>query len=150
MRILQVTTAITWSGGTEQCLLLAKYMNALGYETDILTYEDSELYERAKRFGIRTIFFPTKKKLSLKGARELAKIIENYDVVNTHIPKAQWYIWLASFFTKKRPKIVYSRRVGFPISKISAYTKYNINTDTIIAVSIPIVDYLKKIPALSE
>ncbi|WP_163328189.1 glycosyltransferase family 4 protein [Desulfurobacterium thermolithotrophum] len=146
MRILQVTTAIGWSGGTEQCFLLAKYMNDFGYETDILTFEGCELDERAKKIGIKTVYFPNTKKLSLQETKKLAQIIEKYDVVNTHISRAHWFIWLASFFTKKKPKIVYTRRVPFPISKISLFTKYNINTDAIIAVSPQIFESLKSLP----
>ena len=98
MRILQATTARGWSGGTEQCFLLAKYMNEFGYETDILTLKGCELDERAKKLGIKTVYFPNTKEFSLGEAKELAEILENYDVVNTHISKAHWSVWLASCF----------------------------------------------------
>ena len=146
MRILQVTTARGWSGGTEQCFLLAKYMNELGYETDILTLKGCELDERAKKLGIKTVYFPNTKKFSLREAKELAEILENYDVVNTHISKAHWFVWVALFFTGKRPKIVYTRRVPYSLSKVSLLTKYNIHTDAVLTVTPEIFENLKDVP----
>ncbi|MEO2068991.1 MAG: glycosyltransferase family 4 protein [Desulfurobacteriaceae bacterium] len=150
MKILQATTAIGWSGGTEQCFLLAKYMNQLGYKTDILTYKGCELHKRAKKEGINTVFFPTTNKLSISGARKLARIIENYDIVNTHISKAHWFVWLASFFARPKPKLVYTRRVLFNISPISSLTKYNINVDALIGISNEICKKLRKFPFLRK
>jgi len=135
MRILQSTTAIGWSGGTEQCFLLAKYLNSMGISTDILTFPDCELDRRARAEGIKTVYFPNTKKLSLREAKKLSKIIENYDIVNTHISKAHWFVWFSTFFLKKRPRLVFTRRVPFKISKFSLFTKYKIHTDFIIAVS---------------
>ncbi|ADY73166.1 glycosyl transferase group 1 [Desulfurobacterium thermolithotrophum DSM 11699] len=144
MRILQATTSRTWSGGTEQCLLLAKYMNELGHETGILTIKGSLLDEKAKMLGIKRFYFPGTEKISIKNAKKLAKLIKQYDVVNTHIPAAHWYIWCASFFCKKKPKIVYTRRVNYDVSFLSSLTKYNINTDAIIAISNEVKNRLKK------
>jgi len=150
MKILQATTAIGWSGGTEQCFLLAKYMNREGLKTDILTYPECELDKKAKKENIKTVYFPNTKKFDLNEAKKLAKIIENYDVVNTHISKAHWFVWLASFFSKKRPKIIYTRRVPYKISFFSLLTKYNLQTDAIIGVSQQIVKNLKKIPLIRK
>ena len=150
MRVLQATTARGWSGGTEQCLLLAKYMNKLGVETHILTLKGTELERRAKALGIEVVNFPNTRKFSLSEAKELAEVLESYDVVNTHISKAHWWVWSSSFFTKKRPILVYSRRVPFKISLASRLTKYNLRTDGIVAVSPQIHDYLKKTPFLGK
>ena len=150
MKILQATTAVGWSGGTEQCLLLAKYLNELGYESHIITRKNCELDKKAKNLGLKTIYFPNTKKFSLKESKQLAEIIKNYDIINTHISKAHWFIWTASFFLKKRPKIVYTRRVPYPISKISLLTKYNFKTDAIVGVSPQIVKELKNSPLISH
>ncbi|SMP18991.1 Glycosyltransferase involved in cell wall bisynthesis [Desulfurobacterium pacificum] len=150
MKILQATTARGWSGGTEQCLLLAKYMNKLGYETHILTFKNCELDKRAENLGIKRVHFPNTKKFSLKEARKLSQIIQNYDIVNTHISKAHWFIWLASLFTRKRPKLIYTRRVFFDISMISAITKYNINVDAIIGISHEIYEKLRNYPLIKK
>lgn len=150
MKILQATTARGWSGGTEQCLLLAKYMNKLGYETDVLTWRGCELDRRAEKLGIDRVYFPNRKKFSLKEAKELARILENYDVVNTHISKAHWFIWLASFFTKRRPKVVYTRRVPYSLSKVSLLTKYNFHTNTVVSVSPEIFKNLQKVPFIKQ
>ncbi len=148
MRILQATTSLTWSGGTEQCFLLTKYLNEIGYKTDILTYRDSLLDKRALNYI--KVYFPGTEKFSIKNAKALARIIEKYDIVNTHIPKAHWYVWLASFFCKKRPKIIYSRRVFYNISFLSSITKYNFHTDAIIVISEEIEKKLKKNPFLKR
>ena len=148
MRILQATTAVGWSGGTEQCFLLAKYMNEMGYETHILTFKGCELDRRAEKLGIERVYFPNTRKLSFFEAKRLARIIEAYDVVNTHISKAHWFIWMATFFTKKRPVIVYTRRVLYDVSPFSAFTKYFFNVDAVVGVSSDICEKLRKYPLL--
>jgi glycosyltransferase involved in cell wall biosynthesis len=150
MKILQATTAIGWSGGTEQCFLLAKYMNKMGYETHILTFRGSELDRRAEELGIKRVYFPNTKKLSLSEAKKLAKIIESYDVINTHISKAHWFVWIATFLSKKKPVVVYTRRVLYDISPLSALTKYAINVDGIIGISTEICRKLRKYPTLRK
>jgi len=150
MKILQATTARGWSGGTEQALLLAFYMNKLGHETDILALPGTELEKRAKKLNIRVRYFPNTKKFSLREARRLARIIEEYDVVNTHISKAHWFVWSAVPFAKRKPVIVYSRRVPYPVSTVSLLTKYNLWTDGIIAVSPEIENLLKRKPFVGK
>ncbi|TCK06528.1 glycosyltransferase family 4 protein [Phorcysia thermohydrogeniphila] len=150
MKILQATTAIGWSGGTEQCFLLAKYMNDMGYETHILTFRGCELDRRAEKLGIERVYFPNTKKLSLSEAKKLAEIIEGYDVVNTHISKAHWFVWISSFLAKKRPAVVYTRRVLYDISPLSAFTKYSINVDGIVGISPEICKKLQKYPILRK
>ncbi|WP_456342415.1 glycosyltransferase family 4 protein [Thermovibrio sp.] len=150
MRILQATTARGWSGGTEQCLLLAKYMNQMGVEAHVLTIKGTELEKRVSELGIKVVNFPNRKRFSLREARKLGEILSNYDVVNTHISKAHWWVWSASFFSRKRPKVVYTRRVPFKISLISRLTKYNFGTDGLIAVSPQIYSYLKETPLLGK
>ncbi|WP_457679046.1 glycosyltransferase family 4 protein [Thermovibrio sp.] len=150
MKVLQATTARGWSGGTEQCLLLSKYLNELGVETHILTYSGSELDLRAERLGIKRVYFPNTKKFSLRESRELLKVLQNYDLVNTHISKAHWFVWSSLFFSRKRPKLVYTRRVPYSLSLISRLTKYNLKTDGIIAVSPQIYDYLSKTPFIRK
>ncbi len=144
MKILQATTARGWSGGTEQCLLLAKYMNKLGVKTDILCFKGTELERRARELEIRVRYFPNTRKFSISEARVLADVVSEYDLVNTHIPKAHWFVWFSLFFTKKRPKLVYTRRVHYPISKLSLLTKYKFFTAGIIAVSPKIDEWLRQ------
>ncbi len=148
MRVLQATTARGWSGGTEQCLLLCKYMKELGVEADVLAVKGSELERRAKRLGIRVLNFPNTKKFSLREARELYSLIKDYQVVNTHISKAHWFIWSSLLFKKRRPIVVYTRRVPYPLSFLSKITKYNLKTDGLIAVSPQIYLELLKTPFL--
>ncbi len=150
MKVLQATTARGWSGGTEQCLLLAKYMNRLGVQAHLLTLKGTELEKRAKELGIKVVNLPNSKKFSLKEARELGRILKEYDVVNTHISKAHWWVWTASLLTPNGPKVVYTRRVPFKISLVSRLTKYNIRTDGLIAVSPQIYEYLKRTPLLGK
>jgi glycosyltransferase involved in cell wall biosynthesis len=144
MKILQATTAKGWSGGTEQCLLLAKHMNHMGYETHILTFKGCELDKRAENLGIKRVYFPNTKKLDLRETKKLAQILKHYDIINTHISRAHWFVWLASFLTKPKPIIIYTRRVLFNISHISAITKYNFNVDAIIGISPEICQKLRK------
>ena len=150
MKVLQATTARGWSGGTEQALLLAKYMNRLGVETHLLTYPGTELDKRAEKLGIKRVYFPNTVKFSLKEAKALASILAGYDVVNTHISKAHWFVWSALPFTGRRPKVVYSRRVPYKLSPFSLLTKYNLFTDAIIAVSPAIFDYLRSVPLIGK
>ena len=150
MKILQATTAVGWSGGTEQCLLLSRYMNEAGVETHILANPGTELEERARSLGIKVVNFPNTRKFSLKEARKLAERIAGYDLINTHISKAHWFVWFASLFLKKRPGLVYTRRVPFRMSLLSLVTKYNFRTDGLIAVSPQIYNYLRGIPFLRK
>ena len=150
MRVLQATTARGWSGGTEQCLLLAKYMNRLGVKTDILCFKGTELEKRAKDLGIGVRYFPNTKKFSLSEAKRLGEILSEYDVVNTHISKAHWFVWSAIPFAGKRPKLVYTRRVLYDVSFFSALTKYNIFVDALIGISEAICSKLRKFPFLRK
>ena len=150
MKVLHATTSIGWSGGTEQCFLFAKYMREFGVETAVLTYPGTELEKRAVESGIRVFHFPLTGKLDLKGAKELSRIISQFTVVNTYISRAHWFIWLSCLFAKKRPVVVYTRGVNYPISPISAITKYNINTDMLIAVSPAVSNRLSKFPFLRK
>jgi len=150
MKVLQATTARGWSGGTEQCLLLAKYMNRLGVKADILCFRGTELEKRAKDLGIGVRYFPNTKKFSFSEAERLGEILSEYNVVNTHISKAHWFVWSAIPFAGKRPKLVYTRRVPYPISKVSLLTKYNLFTEKIIAVSPEIYEELSRIPLIGR
>ncbi len=150
MKILQATTARGWSGGTEQCLLLAKYMKKLGVKTDILCFRGTELERRARKEGIDVRYLPNTKKFSIREARELSKIVSQYDIVNTHISKAHWFVWLSTFFLRKRPKLIYTRRVPYPISKFSLISKYNVRTDAIVSVSPKIYETLRKVKLIRK
>lgn len=150
MKVLQVTTAKGWSGGTEQCLLLAKYMNKFGVKTDILCFKGTELEKKAKSLGIGVRYFPNTSKFNIAEAKELSSIVSDYDVVNTHISRAHWFVWFSLFFAKKRPKLVYTRRVPYPVSKVSLLTKYNFFTDSIVAVSPKIYEELSKVPVVGR
>ncbi len=150
VRILQATTAVGWSGGTEQCLLLAKYMRDLGEDASILAMEGSELDRRASSLGIPVLYFPNRRKFSLKEARALARVLEAFDVVNTHISKAHWFVWSSLFFARRIPVLVYSRRVPYSISFLSLFTKYNFRTRGIIAVSPQIYEELSRKPFIGK
>ncbi len=150
MRVLQATTARGWSGGTEQCLLLARYMNRFGVKTDILCFRGTELEKRAKDLRIGVRYFPNTKRFSLSEAKKLGEILSDYDVVNTHISKSHWFVWSAIPFAKKRPKLVYTRRVPYPISRLSLLTKYNFFTDRIVAVSPGIYEELRRVPIIGR
>jgi glycosyltransferase involved in cell wall biosynthesis len=121
-----------------------------GHEVAVLAYPETELERRARKAGLKVVRFPNTKKLSLKELKELGEIISRYDIVNTHISKAHWFVWGATFFTKKRPKLVYTRRVPYKLSLASRLTKYNLRTDGLIAVSPQIYEYLKKTPLLGK
>jgi glycosyltransferase involved in cell wall biosynthesis len=148
VKFLQVTTARGWSGGTEQCLLLAKYMNQLGYESHILTVPGTELDKRAQKEGIKRLYFSGTGRFSLKQAYALSRILKDYSVVNTHISKAHWLVWSSLLFLRRRPILVYTRRVPYKLSLISRLTKYNFRTDGLIAVSPQIYEYLSSTPFL--
>jgi len=150
MKVLHATTAVGWSGGTEQCLLLAEWMRKMGHDAHILTVKGSELDHRAERAGIPRVYFPGSERMSLKKARQLANLIHRYDVVNTHISKAQWLVWLALRFVKRKPRVFYTRRVPYPISPLSALTKYNLGVDGVIGVTPEICERLKRYPFISK
>ncbi len=150
MKVLQVTTARGWSGGTEQCLLLSKYMRELGIKADILAVKGSELEKRAKKLGIKVLNFPNTKRFSLREIKELSSLLNEYEVVNTHISKAHWFVWSSLLFKRRRPLLVYTRRVPYPLSLISKLTKYNLKTDGLIAVSPQIYSELSKTPFLKK
>ncbi len=134
MKILQATSAVGWSGGTEQCLLLAKYMKQEGHEVAVLCKKGSELERKAVSENLKVLHFPFNRNTDPLAAYKLAKLIKGYDLVNTHIPKAHWWLWQAKLFYRDI-KLVYTRRVHYEVSKLSMFTKYKINTDFVICVS---------------
>src|SRR5574341_439565 len=53
MRILEVSDSRTWSGGTQQVLLLCQELSRLGENVALVTNTESELEKRARATGLK-------------------------------------------------------------------------------------------------
>lgn len=136
--ILHINSARSWGGGEQQTLYLAQGLQGKGHRVLIVGQPQSALVSRAREEGLRVFPVRMRGEWDLLAAWKLAKIIkrEHIQVVHLHEAHAHALGLLATSIARK-PKVVLSRKVCFPIrknplSKLKYRTK---RIDRIIAVS---------------
>jgi glycosyltransferase involved in cell wall biosynthesis len=137
MKILHIDTGKEWRGGQRQVFILLKNLLKKTIDTHLLCYENGELYKKTK--NILKNIYPLKRKLfsDIKTIRKIIKKIKP-DIVHFHDSKSLNYI----YFISKDIKKIETRRVSYPISKISSLMKYSLS-DYHVAVSNDIEKYLQ-------
>jgi glycosyltransferase involved in cell wall biosynthesis len=135
MRILHVDTATEWRGGQNQIVVTAEGQFALGHEVLILANENGQLATRAEAAAL-----PVRRArvgrgdLSPRTVGSIRAAVRAFspDVVHVHESHAMAGAILAAR-GPKRPRLVASRRVDFPLRLISRL-KYS-RMDRILVVS---------------
>ena len=119
MKVLLVDLETEWRGGQNQALLLLKGLRARGHDAELVTAKNSALGERATAEGV-TAHCVERGLMRVPAASRLRRLFRHgrYDIVHANEAHALTAAWLA---LRKQgsgpPKLVVSRRVGYPIGK---------------------------------
>lgn len=135
MRILQINTEKTWRGGERQTFYTLRGLVAAGVQVELLCRAGAPLAERVSALPVRV--HPVSGQLGALSF--LARCRGRYDVLHAQTAKGQ----SLAAFTKPahRTPLVYTRRVDFRPSGLSARIKYRM-TDQTVAISHAIADIL--------
>ena len=143
MRILHVDTATEWRGGQNQIVLTAEAQIALGHEVRIFANAPGELATRAARASLPVHAAALGRgDLSLRTLRAIRDAASVFapDVIHVHESHGMAGAFLAARGASKRPRLVASRRVDFPLG-FGSRLKYG-RMDRVIAVSRAVRDVL--------
>jgi glycosyltransferase involved in cell wall biosynthesis len=135
VRILQINTEKTWRGGERQTFYTLRGLAAAGVQVELLCRAGAPLAERVSALPVRV--HPVSGQLGALSF--LAGCKGRYDVLHAQTAKGQ----SLAAFTKPmhRTPLVYTRRVDFRPSGLSARIKYRM-TDQTVAISQAIADIL--------
>lgn len=146
MRIVQLISGETWSGGQQQCLHLTSGLAERGHEVILVCQEGSELQARARASGHNVITHPMRSVLDVSLMMKLHRLAAGWgaEVMDVHRAKAHGAAMVVRSL-HHRMALVASRRVSFVIpSRISARVKFDLLLDGIIAVSGNVRESLEK------
>ncbi|MEL6989333.1 MAG: glycosyltransferase family 4 protein, partial [Bacteroidota bacterium] len=128
MKILHVSSAITWRGGEQQIAYLMDEVEVLGHQQFLLCPTNSALSNYAKEKGFSIIEFVKRSSINFSAAKDLKKTATEHqiDLIHMHDSHAHTIgVLAASLFGLNCP-LVLNRRVDFPIKKnIFSRWKYN-------------------------
>ncbi|MGA9995168.1 MAG: glycosyltransferase family 4 protein [Pyrinomonadaceae bacterium] len=135
MRILQISSARALGGGERHLADLVNALHERGHEVHLALAPKSPLIEELKTLPReRTNALRLRNALDAKSAVELSRIVRQREIEIVHAHMARDYP-LASFAARssKRARLVITRHVLFPLSRIHTVTLSNVSR--IIAVS---------------
>lgn len=141
-RVLHVSEANEWTGGTAQLLLLAEGLKAKGWDVVIGCRPGSGLSRHAAERGLDTFLVGLREDYDLISAFELAKFIRDkkVDVVHAHHNRSHACCLLANLILSAHGEhrvLVVSRRVSFRPGRnpFSAWKYRSALIDRIVAVA---------------
>ncbi len=137
LRIVQVISGETWSGGQQQILHLSRGLRDRGHDVLLVCQEGSVLSGKAGEAGLETAVSGMYHAVDLKLIRILRHRLagRGADLIDVHRPKPLFAAITAKVLNG-RPALVATRRVSFPISsRLSARFKYDLFLDGLVAVS---------------
>ena len=121
-RVLHVSEANEWTGGTAQLLLLAEGLKAKGWEIVVGCRPGSGLSVHCEKRGLETFTVGLREDYDLLSAFELARFVmsRGIDVIHAHHNRSHACCLLAQGILAARGErrvLVVSRRVSFPPGK---------------------------------
>lgn len=143
MRILHVDTATEWRGGQNQIVLTAEGQIALGHEVLVFANAKGELAVRAAQASVEIHAAEVGRgDLSWRTVSAIRGAVAAFrpDVVHVHESHGLPGAILAAGLPSRRPRLIASRRVDFPLRFVSR-VKYG-RMDRILAVSRAVRDVL--------
>ena len=143
MKILHVDTATEWRGGQNQIVVTAQGQIARGHDVSIFANERGELAARAARASLPVHAAAVGRgDLSIRtlGAIREAVAAQGPDLIHVHESHGLTGAILAARGMERRPRLVASRRVDFPLRFMSRL-KYG-RMDRVLAVSRAVRDVL--------
>ncbi|MCB9245586.1 MAG: glycosyltransferase [Flavobacteriales bacterium] len=150
IKIVHVSTPLSWRGGERQLLLLLQASSKFeGIEQFVYCPEGSELAKRVKHLSHVHLFSHPKKRSGFDipfaaGLNRLCRV-EKIDLLHVHDSHAHTAAYLAALLFRNRLPVVVSRRVDFPVaSSILSTWKYtHTNVRAILCVSDAITNIVK-------
>ncbi len=143
--ILMVDSEETWRGGEAQLELLMSGLMDAGYRISIASPPGSRIEAKAKCLGVRSFGVSMSGGADIRAAWKLRRLLsrESFDIVHSHSSHAHGISFLAAIGLRRRPKLVVSRRVDFPVARnpFSAL-KYARGADVYLAISTGVRDAL--------
>ncbi|MDE5591753.1 MAG: glycosyltransferase family 4 protein [Helicobacter sp.] len=113
IRVLHTEWSNGYGGQEIRILSEMQIMRNLGVECALACREDSKILEKANGFGFQTFIMPFDRKSDLKTIWSLRKILQSFDILNTHSGIDTWCAGLASINTKT--KFIRTRHLSNPI-----------------------------------
>ena len=134
MKVLHIDTGTGWRGGQQQVLWLIEELRQRGWEQSLAAPAGSPLAERVRSDGFEVTGL-AHRAVSFTNLRSLRRQVAAFDLIHAHDAHAHTLAWLVLTATgKSRPRLVVSRRVGFPIQGTFGRAKYGF-ADAYLAVS---------------
>ena len=118
MKILYVSEAIGWSGGTQQALMMAGALQKRGHRITLACQAESELKIRAELVGLPTAMVRMRQDYDVPASFEIAKLVRalGIDVLHAQHPTAHALALMAAYWSSPRVFAV-TRRVVFPLRR---------------------------------
>ncbi|CAN5430369.1 glycosyltransferase [soil metagenome] len=145
MKILHVSTPVTWRGGEQQLLSLATVLKDYPVTQWVMCPEKSQLINKLNAVEVAVIPYRNKGLLSLKLSWKIAMSCKKFriQIIHTHDAHAHTAAVLSCFLFRNQAKIIVSRRVDFPI-KNSFLSRWKYNFKSVKSV-ICVSELIKKI-----
>lgn len=145
MRILHIDTATEWRGGQNQIVLTAEGQIALGHEVLVFANAKGELAARATQAAVPVHHAEVGRgDLSWRTVSAIHAAVSAFgpDVIHVHESHGLPGAIFAAGRGSRRPRLVASRRVDFPL-RLGSRLKYG-RMDRVLAVSRAVCDVLVK------
>ncbi len=148
LRVLHISSALSWRGGEQQLAYLFDSLDKLGISQLILCAKDSEMETYCKE---KSWNYVSQKKVSgfdIFFAKKIKSICKKMEVslIHTHDAHAHTFAILATTLFKNKTPLIVSRRVDFPIQK-SKSSKYKYNHQSVKKI-VCVSDKIKEIIAI--
>ncbi len=143
IKVLHIDDKTSWAGGQSQLFqLYRKQLESDDIRPYLAVRKKSALVERLGssqgiyHFNLRSELDP----LAVISLRSIIKKVQP-DIIQCHTPHSIYPAFIASKFTKEKPKLIIVRRVDNPLKSC---IKYKITSDCIVAVSENVLGMMKK------
>ena len=128
MKVLHISSALSWRGGEQQVAYLMDEIENAGHVQYLYCPKGSELSIHARKKALTFQTYSKRGSIDLLSARRLAKYArtKKVDLIHMHDSHAHNLAILATSLFRLRVPLVLSRRVDFPLkSNFFSNWKYN-------------------------
>ena len=145
MRVLHISSAISWRGGEQQIAYLYEELAKLGVEQWIFCPQNAELATYCQQSQIPHFTYRKRFSVNPLPGYQIARLAKKYqiDIVHLHDSHAHTFgSFAATFFGLKVP-LVLSRRVDFPVQD-NPFSRWKYNLPAIKAI-ICVSDFIRQL-----
>ena len=117
MKIMHISSALTWRGGEQQIAWLIDGLAEKGVSNFVFCAANSAMQTHCEKNNIPFSTYSKNNGVSFSVARKLAKNAKKnqIDLIHMHDAHAHTYAVIAASFFNCKQKMILSRRVDFPI-----------------------------------